>query len=209
MVRSMVLRRHEAQRGGVTILVTLMLLVLLTIAALGMAKNSFREVVSSGVGRQGAMARNGADSGIEWSIFWMDLNNSSSASGAASNLVALKTALLADSTLAGKAWDVMSGTPATPTSYVPGSLSAVTLPSVSSTSGTIHTQTFGLGITRMGKLPVADTSQGAGSGAYAPSTGSEAKQAPDLWAIRSDSQVGVAGVTFTHAKEVWISTPVQ
>ncbi|WP_005037356.1 hypothetical protein [Holophaga foetida] len=209
MLKPALQRSREFQRGGVTILVTLMLLVLLTIAAIGMAKNSFREVVASGTGRQGAMAKNVADSGVEWSIFWMDYNNSASASGSASNLVAMKAALLEDSTLSGKAWDVMSGTPTAPTSYTPGSTTAVTLPSLTSSSGTVHTQSFSIGVTRMGKLPVADTSQGVGSGAYTPSTGSEAKQAPDLWAIRSDSQVGVAGVNFTHSKEVWISTPVQ
>lgn len=199
----------EPQGGGITILAVLMLLVLLTIAAVGMSKNAFREVVASGTSRQGAMAMNVADSGIEWSIFWMDLNNSASASGSAANLVAMKAALLQDSTLAGKMWDVMSSSATSPTSYVPGGNTAVSLPSVTSASGTVHTQAFTAGITRMGKLPISNTSQGVGSGAYSPATGSQANQATDLWAIRTDSQVAVAGVTFTHGKEVWISTPVQ
>jgi len=185
-----------------------MLLVLLTIAAVGMSRNAFREVVASGTARQGAMAMNVADSGVEWSIFWMDYSNSSSASGAASSLVAMKTALLADATLSGVAYDIMSGSTSSPTKYTPGSNVAVTLPSLTTTSGLAQTQTFSIGLTRMGKLPVSDTSQGSSSG-YSPATGSEAKQAPDLWAIRSDSQVKAGPVTFTHGKEVWISTPVQ
>nr|WP_320132304.1 hypothetical protein [uncultured Holophaga sp.] len=191
-----------------TILVVLLLLVLLTIAAVGMSKNAFRAVVASGSSRQGAMAMNVADSGIEWSIYWMDYNNSSSASGAAASLVAMKTALLADESLSGVAYDVMSGSTTSPTTYTPGSNVAVTLPSVTTTAGITQTQTFSAGITRMGKLPISDTSQGSSSG-YTPATGSETSQAPDLWAIRTDSKVTVGSVSFTHGKEVWISTPVQ
>jgi len=194
--------------GGVTILVTLMLLVLLTIAAVGMSKNAFREAIASGTARQGAMASNVADSGVEWSIFWMDYNNSGNASGAAANLVAMKTALLADESLSGKAWDIMSGSTAAPTAYTPGTNVALTLPSLTTVSGTVQTQTVSEGMTRMGKLPVSDMSQGSSTG-YTPSTGSETKQAPDLWSIRSDAQVKVGTVSFTHGKEVWIATPVQ
>jgi Tfp pilus assembly protein PilX len=204
--------RHQkyVEQGGVTILASLALLVLLTIAGVGMSKNALRSAIASGTARQGAMAMNVADCGIEWSIFWMDYNNSSSAtSGTAANLVAMKAALLADESLSGIAYDVMSGTPTVPSAYTPGKNIALSdIPSLTTASGLIQTQTCTLGITRMGKLPVSDTSQGSSTG-YNPATGSETKQAPDLWAIRSDSQVTVGGVTFTHGKEVWISTPVQ
>lgn len=191
----------DPQAGGITILVVLMLLVLLTVAAIGMSKNAFREIVISGTARQGSMARNVADSGVEWSIYWLDLNNSASASGMAQNLVNLKATLLADPTKAGQPWDVAASSPMT---YVPGANTAVTL---STANGT--TQAYTIGLTRMGKLPIADMSQGIGTGAFTPATGAESKQAPDLWAVRSDSQITVGGVTFAHAKEAWISTPVQ
>lgn len=196
-------RKHlsHPQAGGITILVVFMLLVLLTVAAIGMSKNAFREIVISGTARQGSMARNVADSGVEWSIYWMDLNNSSSAAGMAKNLATLKATLLADPTKAGQPWDVAASSPA---SYVPGANTAVTL----STTGGV-TQAYTIGLTRMGKLPIADMSQGIGTGAFAPASGSQVQQAPDLWALRSDSQISIGGMSFTHAKEAWISTPVQ
>lgn len=199
--------RHlkNPEAGGVTILVVLMLLVLLTIAAVGMSRNSFREIVMSGTARQGGMARNVADSGVEWGIYWLDLNNSqaSDAPLEAQALNALKVALLKDQTLSGRAWDITS----TATLYTPGANSVVALPTSSTLTDT--TQTFTAGLTRMGKLPITDMSQGNGTGAFAPASGAEVKQAPDLWALRSDGQVTVGGVTFTHAKEAWISTAVQ
>ena len=193
---------RSTQTGGITILVSLMLLVLLTIAALGMSRNSFREIVTSGFSRQGAMTRNVADSGIEWSIHWIDLENGKLAtSGAALQLNTLKTTLLADETLAGVSKDISSGG-----DYTPGGTlqSDLKLPGP---TGVI--QGFTLGLTRMGKLPVTDISQGSGSGAFTPASGGPLRQAPDLWAVRSDAQVQQGSVTFIHAKEAWISTPVQ
>lgn len=201
--------RTASQAGGITILVAFMMLVLLTIAAVGMSKNSFHEVVTSGTSRQGAMASNVADSGEEWAIYWMDLNNSASSSGAAADLAALKTALLNDETLSGTLYDAMSSSATTPTAYVPGANTAVTLPSMTTTSGSTVTQTVSVGLMRMGKLPVSNTSQGVSSGSYTPATGSETKQAPDLWAVRGDGKVTTGAVEIDQGKEVWLSTPVQ
>jgi len=197
--------RQRSQRGGITILVALMLLVLLSIAAVAMARNSLREIATSGFGRQGAMARNVADSGLEWSIHWMDPQNGAVApSGAAAKLTQLKATLLLDPTLAGVPRDLAS--PAAPGVYTPGGtpLAGLTL---SSATGT--TQASTLGLTYMGKLPVSGLSQGVGTGAYTPAAGGAASPAPDLWAIRADAQVVQGGVTFVHAKELWVSTPVR
>ena len=192
----------SSQAGGITILVSLMLLVLLTIAAVGMSRNSFREIVTSGFSRQGAMTRNVADSGIEWSIHWIDLENGKLATtGAALQLNTLKTTLLADETLAGIAKDISTGG-----NYSPGGTLQADLKLPGPTG---VTQGFTLGLTRMGKLPVTDISQGSGSGAFTPASGGPLRQAPDLWAVRSDAQVQQGSVTFIHAKEAWISTPVQ
>jgi len=198
-------RSANSETGGITILVALMLLVLLTIAAVGMSRNSFREIVTSGFVRQGAMARNVADSGIEWSIQWIDLQNATTATGASQQLVQVKTGLLENPLLAGKAKDITSS-PSAPADYVPGSTphADFQLPSPSGV-----TQGFTVGLTLMGKLPIANMSQGVGSGAFAPATGGRLSLAPDLWGIRSDAQVTQGSTTFIHAKELWISTPVQ
>ncbi|HWQ07658.1 MAG TPA: hypothetical protein VN436_01065, partial [Holophaga sp.] len=103
----------------------------------------------------------------------------------------------------------MSSSATAPTAYVPGANTAVTLPSVTTTSGSSVAQTFSVGLMRMGKLPVSNTSQGVGSGTYTPATGSETKQAPDLWAVRVDGKVTTGAVEIDHGKEVWLSTPVQ
>jgi hypothetical protein len=70
-----------------------------------------------------------------------------------------------------------------------------------------------MALTRMGKLPITNMSQGVSQGSFTPATGSVPLQAPDLWAVRSDSQIttGTApfAMTFFHAKEAWVSTPAQ
>ncbi|MDP1830922.1 MAG: hypothetical protein Q8K67_02600 [Geothrix sp.] len=203
-------QRHSgnSQAGGITIIVALMLLVLLTVASVAMSRNSLREIVTSGFSRQGAMARNVADSGIEWSIHWIDLENSKVAPAGTSalQLASLKAGLLANDTLAGVAKDINSPDFTAPLDYVPGG----TLQADLLLPGAIGlVQGYTLGLTRMGKLPITGMSQGVGAGAFTPATGGPLKQAPDLWAIRSDAQVTQGPATFIHAKEVWISTPVQ
>ena len=199
--------RHwqRPQRGGITILVALMLLVLLTIAAVAMARNSLREIASAGFGRQGAMARNVAESGLEWSIHWLDLQNAAVApSGAAANLNLLKSSLLLDPSKAGKTWDLASTSAGVEYNPKTTTQAGLTLTATDST-----TQASTLGLTYMGKLPVAGLSQGVGTGAYTPAAGGAAPQAPDLWALRADAQVVQGSATFVHAKELWVSTPVR
>jgi hypothetical protein len=193
---------RPAQAGGITILVALMMLVLLTISAVGMSRNSFREVVSSGLSRQGAMARDLADSGIEWSMYWIAPANLPNApAGPALQLATEMKTLLANNTMAGVAYDITTGNP-----YTPGGALSVGM-EVPGPAGV--TEGFTLGLTRMGKLPLMGMSQGSGQGAYTPAAGTTMVQAPDLWAVRSDAQVQQGGVTFVHAKEGWVSTPAQ
>jgi len=200
-------RRSEA--GGITIVVALMLLVLLTVAAIAMSRNSLREIVTSGFTRQGAMARNVADSGIEWGVYWIDLDNSATAASTSLKMANLSDGLLKDTTLSGKARDVATFVPGVSNPndvYSPGTalLADLTLPTPAGV-----TAGFTLGMTNMGKLPITMMSQGAGSNSFTPASGSENKNAPDLWAIRSDAQVIQGGMTFIHAREAWISTPVR
>jgi Tfp pilus assembly protein PilX len=200
---------RSTELGGTTILVALMMLVFITITAVGLSRNSFREVVTSGTARQGAMAQNVADAGIEYAIFWMDPGNANNAAAptSAKNLYTLTQNLLMNPGQAGLAWDATDASGAT--SYTAGAHTAVTLPSVTTNGGTTIAQTYSAAVTRMGKLPITDQSQGVGSGAYTPSQGNVNLLAPDLWAFRIDSQVTIAGVTFNHAKEAWVSTPVS
>lgn len=182
-------------------MVTLFLLVLLTIAAISMSRNSFKEIRASGFRRQGAMARNIADSGIEWSIYWISLDNYDTNDKNAQLLIKLKESLAEDNDLSGVARDIFK--PKTDY-YKPGeSNNGISVSALSPD----YTQSFTIGLTRMGKLPVSNMSQGPGG--YTPAAGSATTQAPDLWAIRSDAQVKQGVLTFTHAKEAWIATPVK
>jgi len=198
---------YEAQAGGITILVTLMLLVLITVGAMGMSKNALRELAISGTSRQGSMARNVADSGIEWAVYWVDQYNSPNATGTALQMNNLKVMLGQNPSKAGVAYD-----PTTMAPYDPGALPTPPADTtLNSASGT--TQGFTVALTRMGKLPITDMSQGVSQGSFTPAAGSVALQAPDLWALRSDSQIKVGtgpfAMTFFQAKEAWVSTPAQ
>lgn len=201
--------RVRSQAGGITILVALMLLVLLTIAGVGMSRNAFREVVISGTARQGAMVRNTADAGLEWAICWLDMGNAPAASGTAASMQTLKGTLLADDSKAGRAYDVLSRA-----LYAgPWDAGQADLKYTAGTGATTTTQWMSMALTRMGKLPIADTSQGNLQGAFSPARGGTPTQAPDLWALRSDAQLkvgtGLFAPVFVHSKEAWISTPVQ
>lgn len=195
---------QDPQAGGISMIVALMLLVMLTVGALGMSKNAMRELAISGTSRQGAMARNVADSGVEWAVYWMDKYNAPSASDTGLGLRQLKLKLDQDDTLAGKAYS-----PLTLALYPSVMVDPPTDSTIGSVSGT--TQGFTIGLTRMGKLPIANMSQGTGPASFTPAQGIEAKQAPDLYALRSDSRVkvgtGVFATTYFHSKEAWISTP--
>jgi len=197
---------RDSQAGGITIIVTLMLLVLLTVAAMGMSKNAIRELAISGTSRQGSMARNVADSGIEWSVYWMDAKNSPSSTGTALGLANLKSKLAQDDTLAGRAYSPIDQG-LYPTATLPTPPTDMVIGAVSGT-----TQGYTVALTRMGKLPIMNMSQGTGPASFSPAQGTESKQAPDLWALRSDSQVqvgsGLLATRFFHSKEAWISTPV-
>jgi hypothetical protein len=194
----------DSQAGGITILVTLMLLVLITVGAMGMSKNALRELAISGTTRQGAMARNVADSGIEWSVYWMDATNAASAAGTARKLKDLKVLLKQNPTMAGVAYDPSTQAPYV-TSLLPTPPADTTLGAVAGT-----TQGYTVALTSMGKLPITNMSQGVGQGSFTPATGGISLQAPDLWAVRSDSQIktgtGPFAMTFFQAKEAWVST---
>jgi hypothetical protein len=192
---------QPAQAGAITIMVALMLLVLLTIAAVSMSRNSFRDVVSSAFVRQGTMAQDVSDSGLEWSMYWITMANAANASGPALDLINLKNSMLLNNVSTGIAYDIISGAAYTTGGTLNAGMKVLSTPAL--------TEGYTIGLTRMGKLPVTGISQGSGPGAFTPSAGTQLLQAPDLWAIRSDAQVVQGSVTFTSGKEAWVSTPVQ
>ncbi|MEI6566999.1 MAG: hypothetical protein WCR20_09995 [Verrucomicrobiota bacterium] len=204
-------RAAACQRGGITIIAALVLLVIITVAAMGMSRNALREVIISGTSRQGSMVRNEADAGIEWSIYWLDIGNIGVASQSASKMKSLRDLLLSDETKAGVAYDVV-----TQAKYsAPPSISSIAsgepdwvVPTPAGSSAA-----YSISLTRMGKLPIVNMSQGTLQGSFSPARGTEVKQAPDIWGVRSDAQLqvgsGAFAPTFVHAKEAWITTPVQ
>jgi hypothetical protein len=202
----------NGQLGGTTILVVLTLLVLLTVAGLSMSKNSLKEIQATAFVKQGAMARQVADSGIEWAFYWIDLSDTSGSAELHAKLIALKNGLARDNSLSGTMWSLNSNPGSNSYSeYKQGSRGPdqiLTPPGSVEESGPDYALSYTIGLTRMGKLPVANMSQG---GAYNPASGGANLQAPDLWAIRSDARVKPAngGSAFTQAREMWVSTPVR
>jgi Tfp pilus assembly protein PilX len=194
---------RRSQRGGITILVSLLMLVLLTISALAMSRNSFREIVASGTIRQGAMARNLADSGIEYGVLWI-LNDPAHPPSTTANQSAVTLQNLCITLSQGNLFGTpykLNGTAftTTNTSAPPSDLQ------VPSGSG----NGFNLSVTAMGSLAETGNSTTGGStlNGVNRQSGNMPKTAPTIWAVRSDGVYNAAGVmTFTHSKEAWIST---
>jgi len=199
-------RGRRDERGGVTILVSLALLVLLTIAAVGMSRNSFREVLISASTRQGSMARNVADSGIEFGILWMQ---PATTLPAASGTSAAQLQNLSDYLLAGQYYGLAYSLGPTPPSLYTGTNSAT--PNADLQVPALSGNGFNLALTAMGKMPMVTQSQtvGASTTGYTPAAGNLALTAPDLWALRSDGVITFGGTTFTNSKEAWISSPAR
>lgn len=176
---------RSSEEGGITILVALMLLVLLTISALAMSKNALREVIISGTTRQGADVRNVADSGLEWSMHWMgdDLTNTRpNATGAALALRNLAQTTARDATLQGF-----------PQALAPtGDMIVSSSPDL--------TRQYRLFLTTMGELELMGTQKNAQQvlDAYNPAT-------LQLWSVRSDAEIMYPNQTFLHRREAWFT----
>lgn len=61
---------RKKERGGVAILVALILLSIMSVAAFGLARNSLREIAITGNETVGRKAFEAADSGLDWVITW-------------------------------------------------------------------------------------------------------------------------------------------
>jgi len=180
------MKTNHAESGGVTILTTLFLLVLLTITAMAMSKNSLREVMISGTSRQAADVRNLADGGLEWSIYWMADDQSGArpqpGSGtAAYALRALKSEIIANPSLQG----------------VPRTLATSQEMVVSTTD---FNRSFNLAVTDMGPLELEVTGKSPTANMGVPSA-----SALQLWAVKSTGQASYSTLAFQHSREAWFT----
>jgi Tfp pilus assembly protein PilX len=189
-------RTLDTQTGGITILVALMLLVLLTISAVAMSRNSLREVIISGTVRQGAEARNVADNGLEWSCYWLTPDTTGITKATPD---AAATALLTPVKLLSGVLE-MSG--------VSQPVSATGIMTRSESDGA--SRSYSLSVIRMGKLTPEQT------GTTSITTGSferglPPEVLPDIWSVRSTGKLdyGLTGVTFQHIREAWVVAPPQ
>lgn len=138
--RPIMQRSLRREAGGITIIVALMLLSLLTVVAFGLSRGSFREVITAGTVRQGQEVRNLADSGLEWGVYWVTPEVNQDGGVAATNLVKVLNELSAKTELQGLERAV------TPAGSMTKTADGVT-------------REFGLTVVRMGQLPVPNTSE--------------------------------------------------
>lgn len=62
--------RRQRQRGGMTIVMALILLVVMSLAAFSLSRNAIRELTTSGHLIQGDKAAEAADAGLDWFMVW-------------------------------------------------------------------------------------------------------------------------------------------
>lgn len=77
------------ERGGMTILVALVLLVVMSLAAFSLSRNTIRELATTGHVLQGAKASEASDAGLDWFMVWSHPDNMAAAfanTGAIGNL---------------------------------------------------------------------------------------------------------------------------
>jgi Tfp pilus assembly protein PilX len=193
--------KSPGERGGISILVSMMLLVLLTITTLGMSRNSFREVIISASARQASLSRNLADSGIEWGILWLEPPNQLPPTGVSATLLQAEAQNLVQNNTTGLAFNLDGSAYSGPNTGLPPA--DLRVPSTS-------TNGFNPSLTYMGKMdPIGYSTQTGSSTSGMHQASGNLNGAPDLWALRSDGVDTVGGLTFTNSKEAWISTPAR
>lgn len=108
------------EHGGMVILVALMLLVLLSVAALGLSRTVLREIGISGSVSQAGRADAAADAGLDWFMAWEnDAQQGNATPAAAAKAKALtdsietvyKSGLLLPTGSSGLKWEAVVGTP--------------------------------------------------------------------------------------------------
>jgi len=98
--RSPVISR-QSEQGGITILVALVLLSVMTVAALGMSQNTLRELAITGNESTGRKASEAADSALDWVLIWSNPNAATSISASTDPITGANTSSLVTATLSG------------------------------------------------------------------------------------------------------------
>ena len=172
---------QSRERGGITILVVLMLLILLTISALGLSRNSIRSAIATGTMGMAHQAANTSDAGAEFAIYWLcpDPNAPSlraAPSGGALAFTQAKQLLEAEG---------------------PGNSSGY-FTSTDFTTGTANgtTQSYDLNLSLLSKTtPILTSGNLKEINIY-------------TWSIVSEGNVAMAnGPTVTRRREVWVRLP--
>lgn len=171
---------RNTQAGGITILVVLSMLVLMTVIAVGMSRNSLREVFIVGSSRQSAVVRQAADSGLEFAILWADEKKDASTPGAQA-LKGMLTDLLSNGDYQGLSKKVDTT-----------GMADTQLPAPSG-----QTREFALKVLRMGKISPNNTSQ------------IDERLFNDLWVVQASGKAVVGSATFQHDKELWMTTTAR
>ncbi len=185
-------RTRSSERGGLTIIVALLLLTLLTVTVIGMSRGSLRETMILSAARQAADIRQVADSGVEWGIEWMDpkIWPQEDAKGSNANpLVHQAMEIIRDPRKNGEVFQVTSTKPAD---------HMVITPFQEEKDLKVEPErTFGVQLSYMGRLPITDISV------------VDKRVYPLLWMVRAQGSVKIpGGLTFRHDREAWISTPL-
>ena len=72
---------RASERGAITIIVALVLIMLMSLAAFSLSRNALRELATSGSVVQGNKASEAADAGLDWFVVWSHPDNVSLAIG--------------------------------------------------------------------------------------------------------------------------------
>ncbi|HEU4951869.1 MAG TPA: pilus assembly PilX N-terminal domain-containing protein [Holophagaceae bacterium] len=72
---------RRSERGGITIVIALVLIVLMSLAAFSLSRNAIRDLATSGSVIQGDKASSAADAGLDWFVVWSHPDNVSLAIG--------------------------------------------------------------------------------------------------------------------------------
>lgn len=86
----------QGERGGMTIVMALILLVVMSLAAFSLSRNAIRELATTGHMIQGDKAAEASDAGLDWFIVWSHPDNMVSANANASAVGNVKLAKAMD-----------------------------------------------------------------------------------------------------------------
>ena len=187
---------QHPETGGLTILVALVMLVVVTVAALGLSRTSLREVMISGNESTGRKAFEMADSGLDYVISWgSPYANTSTAPSAATlqtNMGSLLSAI--DTPSAQSGFIDASGTLRYKmlSTAVGGDLT----PSTSTyLQNTVVTPAFDLEVRYLGQIPLQNT----GAGGFVKSNRS-------FWLVHSTGRanIGTTGQSFISQREALV-----